>query len=248
MPIIMLIAQKNKKLLCSFGIVILLSFTSDLPHNNPEVKVAGALQNIMMHGDLSAQIDMDTLWHQDLYALGPVAGLHGEITVMNGKPLSTSVIDTYLRSDTSFKHKASMLVYAYVHKWKGIKIEQEVKNMNELEQVIIQTAEQNKIDPNEPFPFMIRTRTKNIGFHVIDWKDSTTHTFENHKMFAHELYETNTNVLMLGFYSTKHQGIFTPHYSKIHAHVVAVTHKPLITGHLDSIETLDNFTIYLPEK
>ncbi len=60
---------------CSlFGLFIFLGANSQ-----SIVEVAGAMNNIMRKGDLAAHVDLDTMLKKNLYALGPVENLKGEI-------------------------------------------------------------------------------------------------------------------------------------------------------------------------
>lgn len=215
--------------------------------SQPAVKVAGALRNIMWRGNLSAQVSLDTLPKQHLFALGPVAGLKGEIMVVDGKPIITGVADTQLKTDTTFGHQAAMLVYSYVSNWKSIDIDTDINTYQDLERVIGQQAQAHKLDGSRPFVFMVKCHVRNVKFHIIDWRDGETHTPDNHKQFAHDIHETDTGIMLLGFYSTQHQGVFTHHTSHMHVHAATMTQNPRICGHLDDIATMDGFTLFLPQ-
>ena len=65
-----------------FAILLLVSASAI---EVPEVKVSGAMKNIMMQGDLSAHINLDTLNKTHLFGLGPAASLKGEIMILDGK-------------------------------------------------------------------------------------------------------------------------------------------------------------------
>ncbi len=46
-------------------------------YGQSKIQVAGAMSNIMLKGNLTAHIDLDTMQKKNLYALGPVEGLKG---------------------------------------------------------------------------------------------------------------------------------------------------------------------------
>ena len=102
----------------------------------PVVKVAGALSNIMVDGDLSAHISLDTLNKTHLYGLGPVAGLKGELVVIDGKIYSTYKEGSKIISQQNKTSLAAMLVYSKVEKWKEISIQSTIKNYVELEDLV----------------------------------------------------------------------------------------------------------------
>ena len=213
---------------------------------NPQVMFVGEFRKIMYDADLSAKIRLDTLPHEHLFAIGVMDSLRGEIVIANGKPLISSIQNTYVRTDTTFNHEATMLVYAYVKNWKEITIEQDLNNTEELEALVKRLASEHGIDISRPFPFMVKAWVKNINYNVMDWQSGISHTAETHTQFAHGLYHSATTVMLAGFYSENHKGIFTPFDSKMLVH--AVTSNPITCGHLETIETFGKMAIYFPDN
>ncbi|MCU0467500.1 MAG: hypothetical protein MUF58_02780 [Arcicella sp.] len=232
------------KLLCSF----LLVWLGILPvfAQNPEVKSVGELRKIMHDADLSAKIRLDTLNRENLFAIGVVDSLRGEISIAHGKSLTSFIDNTFVRSDTTFNHSAAMLVYTYVKNWKIVTIERDLDNLSDLSELVKTLAADNGIDVTRPFPFMARTWVKNMSFHVINWQSGITHTADTHKQFAHELWHSAEVVLLTGFYSENHQGIFTPYGSQLHVH--AITANPMTCGHLETLETYGKISFYFPDS
>ncbi|MDQ3682528.1 MAG: acetolactate decarboxylase, partial [Bacteroidota bacterium] len=147
----------------------------------PEVKVVGALKNIMMDGDLSAHIDLDTLDKTHLYGLGPVAGLKGELVVIDGEIFSTYKEKSKIVSQQNKTSLAAMLVYSKVEKWKEINLRSVIKNYAALEEFVKQAAQKNGYDIEKPFAFKIKSIPTKTTYHIIDWKPGTKHTMDNHK-------------------------------------------------------------------
>jgi acetolactate decarboxylase len=212
----------------------------------PEVKVSGAMKNIMMQGDLSAHINLDTLNKIYLFALGPVAGLKGEIMILDGKVYSTTMQNNQLQNQQDKISQAAMLVYSHVEKWKPVISKVKINNYAELEKLIETTAIVNGYDLEIPFAFKIETTPQKAAYHVIDWKEGTAHTMENHKQFAYTGHLDNTSSVLVGFYSKHHQSIFTHHTTYMHIHLL--DEKTKTVGHLDDIQVNGEITIYLPEK
>ena len=225
------------------GTLLIYTFTV---LNVPEVKVAGAMKNIMMQGDLSAHINLDTLNKNHLFALGPVAGLKGEIMILDGKVYSTAMQEKQLLNQQDKISQAAMLVYSHVERWKQVSCTVKIGNYAELEKLIETTAVANSYDTEIPFTFKIDAIPVKASYHVIDWKEGTTHTMENHKQFAYTGQMNNTRSILLGFYSKHHQSIFTHHTTYMHIHLLE--EKTKTVGHLDDIQLKGSVTIYLPEK
>ncbi len=122
----------------------------------PEVKVSGALRNIMIDGDLSAHVNLDTLDKTHLYGLGPVAGLKGEMAIIDGIIYSTFKEGDKLISQQNKASLAAMLVYSKVEKWKEISLNANINNYSALEDLVKQTAQKAGYDIEKPFVFRIK--------------------------------------------------------------------------------------------
>jgi len=196
------------------------------------VKHYGALKNIMHQGDLSSKIDLIDLEKlENLYALGAVEQLKGEILIMNSKPYISScehkneshVVNKNLRKslkvDKTFENHACLLVYSIVENWTSFTIPKNLSYRN-LESFIENTAKINGYNIDEPFPFLISGKINSIDVHVIDWpEEDKIHTHEKHINSGFNKKYENEDVEMLGFYSNSHHAIFTHHTTNMHIHV-----------------------------
>lgn len=210
----------------------------------PEVKVAGAMNTIMRQGYLQAHADLDTFVKENLYGLGPVEELKGEILVLNGEIFSSEKTNKHIINKRNKVSKAAMLVYSHVKTWKAVKVEANVKNYAELENLIGVTAKKNGYDTTVPFVFKIEAEAKTVSYHIIDWKKREQHTMENHKQFAYSAKTENSSWVFLGFYSTHHHSIFTHHTTNVHVHLM--DEKTKRVGHLDNLELKTNIIMYFP--
>lgn len=223
----------------------LIAFLFISPAIVPEVKVVGAVKNIMIKGDLTAYANLDTISKKSLYALGPIEGLKGETIILNGEVYSSQKNDKKIVNQQNKISKTAMLVYSYVENWTAIKVNAKVNNYAELETLISQTAKKNSYDSTIPFAFKIKAKPKSVNYHIIDWKKGVVHTTENHKQFAYSTKSENSNITFLGFYSDHHHGIFTHHTTNMHIHIL--DEKTKNVGHLDNLQINSELTIYLPQ-
>ncbi|PCJ98393.1 MAG: decarboxylase [Flavobacteriaceae bacterium] len=214
---------------------------------NFKVEYSGALKNMMFKGDIAAKVTLEKFKKTEhFYALGAIENLKGEIQIFDSKPFHSIVIDSSLTFDNSFDKKATLLVYASVPKWKSISIPENIVTSKQLESYIAQTAKENQININYPFPFLIEGATKSIDWHVINWKDGDKeHTHEKHKSSGLHGTINNTSVTMLGFYSSAHHAIFTHHSTNMHIHVQTVDHK--IAGHVDGLTLRKGMVLKIPD-
>jgi hypothetical protein len=212
-----------------------------------KVDYKGALKNIMHKGDLSAQADLtDFQDTEHFYALGAVENLKGEVLILDSRPFISSVKDQNLSISNSFDYKATLLVHASVDKWTPSSIPVNISTYEDLEKHIEQTAKENEINTDEPFPFLINGRAKSFDWHVIDWKDGDTeHSHEKHINSGPHGTLTDQDVEILGFYSNSHHAIFTHHTTNMHLHIKTTDNK--ISGHLDGLTLGQGMTLQLPE-
>lgn len=216
-------------------ILIISCKTENKEKQHFKVAYKGALKNMMHKGDLSAKADLKTFKDtKHLYALGAIENLKGEIQIWNGKSFNTMVIDSALVFDKTFNKKAALLVYAVVKKWKTITIPENIITYKELEKFIAKSAQENQINIEEPFPFLIEGTPKSLDWHIINWKDGDTeHSHEKHIKSGLHGTITNKEVDILGFYSDAHHAIFTHHTTNMHMHAKTTDNK--LAGHVDGI-------------
>jgi acetolactate decarboxylase len=212
-------------------VVVLISlsalFDADAFGQNP-VTVYGELRAIMQRGDLSPKVSLDTMMLKPTtMGLGVVAGLKGEIIVVNGKFYNSSVENGSIVSNNNDSVRAAMLVTTLVGDNRDLLIA-EIQSMAWLESIL------KPYSTGDSFAFLIKANESDIIYHVIDWKDGARHTPDNHKQFAVKGKIENSSVIIVGFYSEQ-PGIFTPHTSKIHLHVFHP--ETGIVGHVEELKT-----------
>ena len=231
----------------SFYSLLLISCSSTTK-KTPKVEYFGALRNIMHKGDITAKADLRSLSEKkNVYALGALGNLKGEIQVFDSRPLSTLVDENgKLKFEKTFEKKATLLVYAQVARWVEYIIPNSVKTRAEFEKYLEQQATKHGIDLNIAFPFLVEGRLRMNDWHVINWnaKDKV-HTHHKHKTSGISEKSKDTDVTMLGFYSQNHVGVFTHHTTNMHIHFISKGHK--LGGHSDDMILGSNMILKLPE-
>ncbi len=226
-------------------VIAIVLFILPLP---VEVKTAGELKKIMQEGNLSAHISLDTvLTTPHIYGLGPADGIKGELLIIDSKAFWCKVENGKINTSINNNAKAAMLLYALVPAWKSVTITDEVKDYAALEKLVEKYSLQNGQSLEIPFPFIIKGIVDSASWHVINWKDGVTHTFDNHKQFAKYGSFNNEAVTFLGFYSNKHHSIFTHHTTNMHIH--AMDKNKTTVGHLEELLTAANtLTLLIPNN
>ncbi len=221
-----------------------------LAESDHVVRWAGALKNVHQGLDFSGKIDLAPLADlPHLYAVGPLENLQGEVTIWDGKPLISRVVevskDDRVKVDSSLVGKACFLVYGQAQSWKESKLDSSL-TAKQVDQVVKDAATKYGINTDKPFPFLIEGVAKSARYHVMNRTESAPPTpgSESHEKSKVRFTLQDTPVSILGFYSEHHQAIFTHHSSFVHMHVKAADDK--IAGHLETIDLEPGARLFLP--
>lgn len=193
-------------------------------------------------------IKIDTISNRKhLFGMGPLGKMQGEITIFDGIPYQASVLNDGTGKVTKgWEIEAPFFVYSQVKQWKEIKIVATFNSQNDIQNTIEQHARHYGIDLNQAFPFRINGTFEKITTHIVMPRDENIKGYVVGKKQANYDLENQTGEL-LGFYSQKHQGIFTHKDSFVHVHFLSKDAQ--VMGHLDKITQKEtSFSIYLPEK
>lgn len=208
----------------------------------PAVHAVSAMREVMHKGDLDGKFRFDTLSNtDDLYGIGPLEGLRGEILIMDGKPLvSTFLSDSTMKVEENFALSAPFFVYSRVAKWQESSLPDTITDLQKLEVYLLQRAD----TLGTPFCFQLKGKADVAEIHVQNLPAGTkvSSPKEAHQGQVNYIL-TNKKVQLIGFFSKNHQGIFTHHDTYMHLHLV--TDEQDFMGHLDAID-MRNMTLYLP--
>ena len=241
--------MKINQLFLAVSLLLLLSCGNNTKTQQSfKVEFKGALKNIMRKGDLSAKVGLTEYKDvKNLYGLGAIENLKGEIQIFNSQPLNSYVENDLMQFDSTYSKNAALFVKAVVEEWVSFQIPNNVNSKTDLEKYLKTIALANDIDVNQPFPFLIEGIAEEITWHVINWKDGDTeHSHEKH--ISSGLHGTieNADTKMLGFYSNSHHTIFTHHTTNMHIHMKLSN--GTIAGHVDDFKLGQNMKLKLPKN
>jgi acetolactate decarboxylase len=212
--------------------------------NYPDVKIVSAMKNVMWKGELEGKIKLDSISNKNnLYGLGPLEGLQGEILINDGVSYISKVnTDKSMQVETSFNISAPFFVSAEVKQWQEIKLPDSIHNIKHLETFIDKETKERK----RPFAFKLKGRIKSAKIHVQNLPEGTVVSSPKEAHQGQMNYHLkDNNVEIIGFFSTEHQGVFTHHDSYLHMHLITSNKSQM--GHLDEIEISD-MILYLPSR
>lgn len=210
-----------------------------------EVIAVGEMRTVMQKGDLSAAIDLQKLSKtKHVYALGPVEGLRGEITIWDGQPSIARISDGKIQISEKFDVRACFLVYSQVQSWHETPIPDEVQTLEQLEAFVAAAAKRLQIDTDRPFPFAVRGKIAKVSFHIVNKTDNLPHNREQHDRIKVHFTSENVPGRLIAFYSNRHHGVFTHHGVNTHVHFISDDRKQ--SGHVESLRIGAGAKLLLP--
>lgn len=238
--------MKNMPLLLSF---VFLSCSFNI-HASPNywVKHSGDRMNIIKQGDFTGKIDLQDLDNiNHLFAVGPLEGLKGEITINDGKPsISTLTQDKKQKDVSSFKHRAIFLVYGSAKEWQEIEIYKDLNSLTEIEQFVKESAVSNNLPLNKAFPFKIEGVAEDITYHIIYKQDNKPHNKKEHQRSKVKFSKKNESNTIIGFWSdAEGEGVYTHPNKRTHMHYISGASKD--SGHIDAIKLNSGAVLFIPK-
>jgi len=213
------------------------------------VQHRGAMRSVMRDGDLTPRVALDSLQrHAGLFAVGPLEGLRGEVTIYNGVPSIATVSEGVPQTTPSFDHRAVFLVYGGAEAWTSAPITEEVGSLGALEAYVRQAAERAGLSTDEPFPFRIEGTATDLTYHILDRQGDGPHTGAAHQAAKKLFSARKVEVQMVGFWgSAADQGVFIHRGDHIHVHAILTAADA--SGHVDALQlAAGDATLFLPVR
>ena len=138
------------------------------------------IKELIQHGKMHEVIGMqkhegrvglaELLEKPHFYAVGALAGLQGEISVIDSHATVTEVADQALAKSANkdaAKRQATLLIGAYIDEWIEVVCEKDLTD-TELDDWIKSEIRQNGGDVQQPAMFMLRGTFSDVHLHVIN--------------------------------------------------------------------------------
>ena len=201
----------------------------------------GALRDFH-HGDHRGRVPLDSLadW-PGLYAAGPLAGMGGEVTVIDGQWYLTRVENGAMATERVARGEAGFLVWSEVLAWQEpVTVDRSIDGLSELDRLVDRLAREHGIDTLRPFPFRLIDAPADLTVHVLAPAESPD---AGHLDSALVTRREGESVNLIGFFSSDHAGVFTHRGSRIHVHALL----PEGHGaHVDRLRLIAPFKLSLP--
>lgn len=232
------------KILLGLSIFTLANCASKAQHITNKVKIVGQMKNVMWKGQLYGNINLDTISNKrNLYGLGPVEYLAGEILIIDGKSYKSTVVsDTTMKVEETYAIKAPFFGFNNINNWTEQTLPDDIYTMQQLEQYLDIITKSS----SRPFMFKLLGTVEQANIHIVNLPKGSkvSSPDEAHKgQINYELKNERSEIV--GFFSTEHKTIFTHHNTYLHMHLI--TADRLKMGHLDEVVfKKGTMKLYLP--
>ena len=241
-----MINRKINIFLYATAIFALASCGATVQQTNGPVRIIGEMKNVMWKGEMDGNIHLDTIADKtDLYGLGPVEYLKGEILILDGKAYRSSVLsDTTMIVNETYELKAPFFAYTHISQWREQALPDSVQTIPQLEQYLDKLT-QSAI---RPFMFKLSGTVEEALIHVVNLPESSSVSSPEEAHQGQVDYKiSHKQADILGFFSTEHKTVFTHHDTYLHMHLI--TEDRQMMGHLDdAVFTKGTMTLFLPTE
>lgn len=206
----------------------------------------GVLKEIMREQKIGANVELSRFKQTpNFYAIGALTNLAGEVLVIDGKVINGIATKGVLKIERKLDKSATLLVTSQVEQWVEIPLKLSTQNIGEIQTIIAQSAAKYGIDSSEAFPFMLKGNFNTVDWHVINATEAQEQSHEAFKKAGLTDSSKDVDGAILGFYSEKHEGVFTHHGSFIHMHYVNSAETEM--GHVDNLVINGEVKLLLPK-
>lgn len=215
--------------------------------SNKNVAWRGEIKNVSEKGNLEDNALLTELTNgKHLYAVGPVSQLDGEITVIDGVCYIAQVVnESSLKVTEDCTKKAPFLVYSYYTHWREIPINRPFKTLKDLSRSLTELLIENGYITEDPTGLMIDAEVERLDYHVAI-KDPSGR--KSYQQSLEKFSIKNDKIVMIGFYSKNHGGVFTDKGQNLHLHFLSSNKQS--SGHVDDffIPAGSKIKLYFPLK
>lgn len=231
--------------LVGLTILTFTNCTSKAQQKTNSVNIVGEMKNVMWKGQLYENINIDTIANKaNLYGLGPVEYLAGEILIIDGKSYKSTVVsDSTMKVEETYDIKAPFFGYANIGKWTEQTLPDSIKRIPQLEKYLDKITKSSV----RPFMFKLSGTVEKATIHIVNLPQGSkvSSPEEAHQgQVNYQLNEEHSDII--GFFSTEHKAIFTHHDTYLHMHLITTDQQKM--GHLDEGLFKKGMKLYLPTE
>lgn len=232
---------------------LVLSVSAGFAQVASKLNVYGGMHETLAKGDHQARVNIvDLLAQENFYAVGAVAGLHGEITVLDSAAFVTGVAPgSGLKPLDSTDTAATLLVGQTVPCWSRDVIGDDVPP-DRFDGMILTAAAGRGVDASTPFMFIVEGELTDVRIHVINGacpvhaRMQKIELTDDRLPFEYEAERIQGTVV--GVYASDAVGKLTHPATSVHAHLIYIDESTgeKVTGHIERVGVAAGATVKVP--
>jgi alpha-acetolactate decarboxylase len=250
----------------TFFAVLATSVTTATLAQSFNVQNFGNFKQMMQSGNTAAQVKLkDIAQAKGTWGVGALAGLKGEIILVDGKMLVTPGSDAQGKTNASQPTDEAVLwASAQVAQWQEVTVP---KNMSqaEFEAFVVQQAKVLNLNLDLAFPYRVQGSYTHLIWHVVTGEKETgsAHQQQGHSAPAGQSGHANSQANtqsgqkvfrnptltgnLVGMYSGKAlEGVISHPGERFHAHYTDAALS--VSGHVDQYNVQADSVVFLPVR
>jgi len=210
-----------------------------------QLETFGEMRQVLREGHTEGRVSLTEMTTAGTWGLGALAGLEGEITILDGDVFLETVVDGRLeRRAVEESDQAALLVSAWVPEWREVPLGA-IASLRELEKAMGEALDTAGFDPaRTPVPIRIEGEFSNIALHVLDHSCPIANP-DGPPPIRWEGSDVRASIV--GIYAVGFGGKLTHHGQTSHLHVVArLEVGDSVSGHLEQIAFVGRASLLIP--
>ncbi|MGB0715695.1 MAG: acetolactate decarboxylase [Phycisphaerae bacterium] len=201
----------------------------------------GEMREVMRDGRTQPRIRLTEIAKANVFGLGALAGLAGEVTIHEGQIWVSQVregrVHTEIRHDP--EDHATLLAAFSMDQWRNVELNAEM-TLSELEDFIAEARSLNGYAPDMTMPFML-VGTFEADVHVVN--GACPHADASAPAYRFKI--AGDHATAVGYFVENAEGRLTHHGARTHIHAF-VTDPSRQMGHVDAITVRPPATLLIP--
>ncbi len=211
----------------------------------------GTMKSVLHDGKTGARIDLTELTrHPHCYAVGALAGLDGEVVVIDGAPWVTrsdGVTATTTQALPEHNEAATLLTAAYVPDWGTITVDHDL-SLRDLERHLAGMAREYGLKPSRGITFLVEGHFDELSYHVIRGSCPMQSQRDGRPPVGpFRAKVEGGRGMLVGFLVAGAEGRITHHGQTMHIHVFFPGKTP-VAGHVDDVSIAAGAMIRIPSR
>ncbi|HIG12278.1 MAG: hypothetical protein ABGY71_10380 [bacterium] len=236
------------KLLLSAALALFLG-ACQAPSRAVEIQSWGELRTVLREGKTEGRVALAAAAEPELYGLGAVAGLRGEVLVNDGVvwvSCATAPDAVGPARQPEEGEEATILILAKVSEWATSELGA-MASMVDLEAALRAAGEAAGYDTTKPFPFLIEGTAAGLSLHVLNGACPMASNNPDPERAPYVAELDHTQIALMGFYAENMAGVMTHHDSALHVHVLTTGSLPVV-GHVDELQLVRGARLQVPRR